>query len=91
LSLNVDRPAANTALAAKGCFPIWSVEAGQLLKEAYDRFGIQQMLEASKQNQLFLERRFQWAKTQLIVGLAVLTYILDKFKIFDLMTGHFKG
>jgi len=32
-----------------------------------------------------MEKRFQWAKTQLLVSIGVATYLLDKFKLFDLI------
>jgi len=68
--------------------PIWSAEAERLLQQAYEHFGIPKMFDSSKRSQEVLERRFQWAKTQLLVGLAVVTYILDKFKLFDLLSIH---
>ncbi|BAY76610.1 hypothetical protein NIES25_30630 [Nostoc linckia NIES-25] len=63
--------------------PIISVEAERLLKAAYKNFGIFEMIESTRQECEFMERRFQWVKTQFIISLAILTYFLDK--IWDIL------
>ncbi|BAY66946.1 hypothetical protein H6G41_23950 [Tolypothrix sp. FACHB-123] len=63
--------------------PISSVEAEGLLKAAYKNFGIFEMIESTRKECEFMERRFQWVKTQFIVSLAILTYFLDK--IWDIV------
>jgi hypothetical protein len=65
--------------------PIWSLEARRLLATAYRRFGINNMFDATNRGCDLMERRFQWAKTQLLVSLGVATYLLDKLKLFDLI------
>jgi hypothetical protein len=71
--------------------PIGSVEAELLLGEAFQRFGIDRLRSSASNAFDVLERRFQWAKTQFLVGLGVLTYLLDKLKIFDLVTPWWHG
>jgi hypothetical protein len=63
--------------------PIWSLEAARLLATTYKSFGISDRFEATNRGCDLMERRFQWAKTQLLVSIGVLTYLLDKFKLFD--------
>ncbi len=63
-----------------------SPEAERLLSGAYRSFGIADRLAGTKQSYAALEQRFQWAKTQLFAGVALLAYLLDKFKVFDVMT-----
>jgi hypothetical protein len=57
--------------------PIASVEAGVLMRQAYEKFGIPGMLEATRNSLMVLDKRFQWAKTQLLAALAVLAFILN--------------
>ncbi len=68
--------------------PVASVEAERLLRAAYEGFGIPRMVDATRRSCDFLEHRFQWAKTQLLVALGVLTYVLDKLKAFDFLVGR---
>ncbi len=63
-----------------------SPEAQRLLDGAYRSFGIADKLAGTKQSYAALEQRFQWAKTQLFAGVALTAYVLDKFKVFDLLT-----
>jgi hypothetical protein len=58
--------------------PIRSVEGGRLLESAYKGFGIESVVNSTKSNCNFLETRFQWVKTQLLVAVAVGAYIIDK-------------
>jgi hypothetical protein len=70
--------------------PLWSVEAGRLLKSSFEEFGIPEMIGTTDRGCELMERRLQWAKTQFLVFLGVVTYLLDKLKVFDLiarMTG----
>jgi hypothetical protein len=68
--------------------PVQSEEANRLLSGAYHRFGIRPLAEASIERAKLLESRFQWSKSQLLAGLAVLTYLLEKLHFFDWLTGH---
>jgi hypothetical protein len=63
--------------------PVQSVEAERLLRAAYESFGIGGIVEGARNSINFLDRRFQWSKTQFLVALGVLTYLLDKLKVFD--------
>ncbi len=63
-----------------------STEAERLLSDAYRSFGIADRLAGTKQSYTALEQRFQWSKTQLFAGVALLAYVLDKFRIFDVIT-----
>ncbi len=63
-----------------------SPEAERLLSGAYRSFGISERLAGTKQSYSALEQRFQWAKTQLFAGVALLAYVLDKFRVFDVIT-----
>jgi hypothetical protein len=65
--------------------PIWSLEASRLLTTTYSCFGIKERFEATNRGCDLMEKRFQWAKTQLFVSIGVLTYLLDKLKLFDLI------
>lgn len=65
--------------------PIWSLEASRLLATTYKSFGIGERFEATNRGCDLMERRFQWAKTQLFVSVGVATYLLDKLKLFDLI------
>lgn len=65
--------------------PVASVEAGRLLTEAFDRFGIASLRASAANSCDFLDRRFQWAKTQLLILLGVVTYVVDKLKLFDVL------
>ncbi len=57
---------------------IWSVEAERLVQKAYSEFGIGRLFDATTKSCDFLDRRFQWAKTQLFVAVGMVTYLLDK-------------
>lgn len=65
--------------------PIWSLEASRLLATTYKSFGIGDRFEATNRGCDLMEKRFQWAKTQLLVSVGVLAYFLDKLKLFDLI------
>ena len=65
--------------------PIWSLEASRLLATTYKSFGIDARFEATNRGCDLMEKRFQWAKTQLFVSIGVVTYLLDKLKLFDLL------
>jgi len=65
--------------------PIWSLEASRLLATTYRSFGISDRFEATNRGCDLMEKRFQWAKTQLLVSIGVATYLLDKLKLFDLI------
>jgi len=65
--------------------PIWSLEASRLLATTYKSFGIGDRFEATNRGCDLMEKRFQWAKTQLFVSIGVATYLLDKLKLFDLI------
>jgi hypothetical protein len=58
--------------------PVQSVEAERLLRTAQEQFGIGNMVRATKESVDFLERRYQWSKTQLLAVTGVLIFILDK-------------
>jgi hypothetical protein len=58
--------------------PVQSVEGERLLRIAYRSFGIDALVESTRQSCEFLERRFQWVKTQLLVTVGIFTYFLDK-------------
>ena len=58
--------------------PVQSVEGERLLRIAYRSFGIDALVESTRQSCEFLERRFQWVKTQLSVTVSIFTYLLDK-------------
>jgi hypothetical protein len=64
---------------------IWSLEAARLLATTYKSFGINDRFDATNRGCDLMERRFQWAKTQLFVSMGVATYLLDKLKLFDLI------
>jgi hypothetical protein len=63
--------------------PVQSVEAGRLLSGAYKSFGIDDIVRGARSSCQFLENRWQWGKTQFLVALGVLTYLLDKLEIFN--------
>lgn len=63
--------------------PVQSVEAERLLRAAYGSFGIGAIVEGARNSINFLDRRFQWSKTQFLVAIGVLAYLLDKLKVFD--------
>ncbi len=65
--------------------PIWSLEASRLLATTYKSFGIPDRFEATNRGCNVMEKRFHWAKTQLFVSIGVATYLLDKFKLFELI------
>jgi len=65
--------------------PIWSLEAARLLATTYKSFGIDDRFEATNRGCDLMERRFQWAKTQLFVSIGVATYLFDKLKLFELI------
>jgi hypothetical protein len=65
--------------------PVQSVESERILKEAYKGFGIEEIVKSARNSCGLLETRFQWAKTQFLVALWVITFLLDKVKIFDLI------
>jgi predicted esterase len=62
--------------------PVQSVEAGGLLNGTYKSFGIDDVLGGARNSCQFLESRFQWSKTQFLVTLGLLAYLLDKFEVF---------
>jgi hypothetical protein len=66
--------------------PVQSVEAERLLRAAYGSFGIEAIVGGARNSIGFLERRYQWSKTQFFVALGVLTYLLDKLKLFDVIS-----
>ena len=53
--------------------PVQSVEAERILREAYKDFGIKEVVENARNSCGLLESRFQWAKTQSLVALGVIT------------------
>jgi hypothetical protein len=57
--------------------PVQSVEGERLLQAAYASFGIDALVKSTQQSCDFLERRFQWAKTQSLVGVGIFTYVLN--------------
>jgi len=61
------------------------LEASRLLATTYKSFGIDARFEATNRGCDLMEKRFQWAKTQLFVSIGVVTYLLDKLKLFDLL------
>jgi hypothetical protein len=65
--------------------PVWSLEVSRLLATTYKSFGIDAKFEATNRGCDLMERRFQWAKTQLFVFMGVVTYLLDKLKMFDII------
>jgi|SRR5512147_163468 hypothetical protein len=70
--------------------PVQSVEAERLLSEAFLRFGIARVQGSAANGCAVLEQRYQWVKTQFLVLLGVITYFLDKLKVFDALVpwGH---
>jgi hypothetical protein len=68
--------------------PVQSVEAEALLRKAFMAFGIPAMVDSTRRTCELLERRHQWAKTQFLVGVAVLSFLLDKFKVFEAISHH---
>jgi len=62
--------------------PVQSVEAERLLRTAYRSFGINALVDSTRQSCDFLERRFQWVKTQFLVAIGIITYLLDKLNLF---------
>ncbi|MGP0096105.1 MAG: hypothetical protein ACLPHI_03655 [Terriglobales bacterium] len=64
---------------------LWSLEASRLLATTYKSFGIPDRFEATNRGCNVMEKRFHWAKTQLFVSIGVATYLLDKFKLFELI------
>jgi len=63
--------------------PTQSVEADQLINGAYASFGIANAAEELSVETKLLESRFQWAKTQFLVTLGLVSFALDKLKVFD--------
>ena len=63
--------------------PTLSLEGSRLLATTYKSFGIGDRFEATNRGCDLMEKRFQWAKTQLLVSVGVVTYLLDKLKLFD--------
>lgn len=62
--------------------PVQSVESERLLRAAYGSFGIESIIQGARNSIGFLDRRHQWSKTQFLVALGVLTYLLDKLDLF---------
>jgi len=60
-----------------------SVEADQLISGAYASFGIAKAADGLSTQTRLLESRFQWAKTQFIVTLGLVSFVLDKLKVFE--------
>jgi len=63
--------------------PVQSVESERLLRGAYKNFGIDSLVEGTRNSCNFMERRLQWSKTQFLVAVGVIAYLLDKLKVFE--------
>jgi hypothetical protein len=57
---------------------VQSVEADRLISGAHAQFGIDKVLAGAKAKQSELRDQLEWAKTQTLGLLALLTYLLDK-------------
>jgi len=62
--------------------PVQSIEAMRLLSAAYNAFGIPSFVDHTSEKARFLESRWQWTKTQFLVILGLITYLMDKFELF---------
>ncbi|MBU5638903.1 hypothetical protein KOM00_19460 [Geomonas sp. Red69] len=71
--------------------PVQSIEAQHLLKAAYNSFGIPALINHSMEKARILESRWQWTKTQFMVAVGLVTYIMDKVGIFELLKGLFRS
>jgi hypothetical protein len=60
-----------------------SVEANRLLAAAQDQFGLAAFLSSAKSKGAEVREQFEWAKTQTLALIAVLTYLLDKIIGWD--------
>lgn len=77
-----------TALAeAETTFVVYpktqSVEADRLLTAAHNQFGLPSFLSSAKAKGVEVREQFEWAKTQSLALIAVLTYLLDKIVGWD--------
>jgi hypothetical protein len=55
-----------------------SVEANRLLTAAHNQFGLGNFLSSAKARGAEVRSQFEWAKTQILGLIAVVTYLLDK-------------
>jgi hypothetical protein len=60
-----------------------SVEANRLLAAAQNQFGLSNFLTSAKAKGIELRDQFEWAKTQTLGLIAVVTYLLDKIIGWD--------
>lgn len=68
--------------------PAQSVEARRILHEAYEKFGIPKTLEVVEKSMSHLENRADWAKTQGVVLISILLYVLGEvFGFWKFMRG----
>jgi hypothetical protein len=58
--------------------PVQSVETERLLRAAHDQFGIPKMATAMRESISYLEKRFQWSKTQFLAVIAIVLFVFDK-------------
>lgn len=59
--------------------PVQSVEAERLLIEGYRQFGIEKLIDSTRTSCDFLERQYQWSKTQTAIYVAVALYVVNHF------------
>jgi hypothetical protein len=58
--------------------PVSSVEGERLLRTAYCSFSIAALADSAHKSCDFMERRYQWAKTQLLVGFGIVSYFFKQ-------------
>lgn len=54
------------------------MEANRLLTAAHNQFGLDNFLTSAKAKGAEVRSQFEWAKTQTLGLIAVMTYLLDK-------------
>jgi hypothetical protein len=63
--------------------PFRSTESVRLVRKAQEIFQVPTFLQDAKDSYNFLETRYQNTKTTALAAVAVITYILDKLKVWD--------
>jgi hypothetical protein len=65
--------------------PVQSIESGRLLHAVYNAFEIPSLVEHAAEKGRILESRWQWTKTQFMVAIGLIAYILDKVGVFKFL------
>jgi hypothetical protein len=67
--------------------PIQSVEANELLEASYKSFGIPEMISKTRAKCMVLENRAQWSRAQILGGIGIAAYLIDKLGGWKAISG----